>query len=205
MRLFLVRHACSEGNEKGLVTATPKDALSERGLDQARSLGEWINELNIDFDVYFVSHWLRASQTAGFIADPKVWNQDRRLGETDAGDVSNLVRSDFLKIQPKFYHSNDNTYPNGESHNQLNDRVISWLQSVATNYQNKNVLVVTHSGPISCIIQHVFSMDMEKFPLFLQGNATLSVIDIQNNVNNLSGTIRLFSSGPCDNLISYLS
>lgn len=186
MIFYLVRHGHSVSNERKYVTGTIFDKLSEAGISQVVELEKILRKANISANHYYVSQWDRAKETANIINSNINWIEDKRIGETNAGDVKEFVLEDFLKKYPNFYSDNSNHYPNGESHIDLNKRVIEWFNEIINEVaENDKIMVVTHSGPISCILQYITSIGMNKFPFFLVDNASLTIIEIINkSVNN---------------------
>lgn len=198
MKIFLIRHGYSIANSKKLVTGDKQDALASCEMDSVYELAEWLQKkCNLVFDRYYVSDWVRAQQTAKIVYPNAKWIEDSRLGETDAGSVKNLELQEFLKLNPKFYTDNSNCYPDGESHIELNERVLCWLNDLLAKKDIENVLVVSHSGPISCILQYACGIGMEAFPMFLPRNATISCIESTNNDSGqLELRLKTFSASP---------
>ena len=202
MIIRFVRHGLSIANEEHLVTGTQSDSLSEEGTRQVSRLSDWLGErISID-DIFYCSPWMRAQETARLLAQHVEWRLDDRLGETHAGTVADWMLDEFRQRYPNFYDSPKNNYPEGESHIDLNNRVISWLEEIITSdHANKDTgkentyIVVTHSGPIACILQSVLGIQMDQFPALLVGNATVTSLLFSNNVIEC-GRLLCLSSGP---------
>ncbi|CAB3776393.1 Putative phosphoserine phosphatase 2 [Paraburkholderia caffeinitolerans] len=203
MIFYLVRHGRSQANDAGLVTGTPVDLLTEAGVEQAVKLAAWLAEQDVVVDRCYVSHWQRAQQTAQRILPAADWRVDRRLGETDAGDVAEWPLARFVAEQPDFYTDAQQAYPGGESHLQLNARVLDWWREVRGE-PCECVMVVAHSGPISCLLQAVLGVGMERFPAFLPANGSVSVIEVDCKAGRESARLLGFSMGPGENLASAL-
>ena len=62
MNLYLIRHAQAELLEAGQVDADRK--LTQKGLEQAKTLRRTFEHLNLHLDVVYSSPWRRARQTA---------------------------------------------------------------------------------------------------------------------------------------------
>lgn len=199
MILYLIRHGYSHANEQLLVTGTPDDRLTPLGRMQAAALSAWFRDQAVCPDRFAVSHWCRARETAEICFPDANWAVDTRLGETDAGSVANLPRAIFLKEQSSFYENPANIYPDGESHLNLNTRVLDWLDTQLTQPCN-SLAVVAHSGPISCLLQHVLCMDMASFPAFLPMHATVSIVHFSRQAGSWKGQLAGFSLGPAANL-----
>lgn len=182
MNLFLIRHGRSLANEAQLVTGSTLDVLSPEGMRQVEDLKVWLKNIGIVPDRYITSQWKRAQQTADILWPDENWVVDPEIGETDAGEVSEWRLKDFLLQYPDFYLSSSTCYPGGESHNQLNDRSIHWLENLLnTSGKHENVVLVAHSGPISCLLQCIVNVSMDSFPAFLPLNASLSTIQFIDN------------------------
>lgn len=181
MIFYLVRHGRSISNEKKYVTGTIFDKLSDTGVTQVVELEKVLTKANFCADYYYVSQWNRAKETASIINPNINWIEDKNIGETDAGDVKEVILKDFLQKYPNFYSDNSNYYPNGESHIDLNNRVTNWFNKVINEVNEEDkIMVVSHSGPISCILQYITSIEMDKFPFFLVENASLTIIEVTN-------------------------
>lgn len=194
MRLTLVRHGQSEANIQSLVTGSKDtDCLSALGVTQMQHTAALLRRMSFDVDQFFTSDFRRARESAAYLALTKTLVIDSRLGETNAGDVAEFPLTAFVRQWPDFYLSNSNRYPGGESHNELNSRVLSWLQEVRTTSQG-NVLAVTHAGPIACLLQHALNIPMNAFPALLARNASISVIEYANERDR--GKVLAFSLLP---------
>lgn len=203
MIIYLIRHGKSRANEAQLVTGTPLDSLSEKGLTQVSHMEHWLRDAGIIADRYVTSQWGRAQQTAFHLWPQVDWSIDTRIGETNGGDVAEWTLSDFKKCSPNFYANPANCYPGGESHLDLNNRVLDWLDEQLQKPCGRLALVA-HSGPITCILQHVLGISMERFPVFLPAQASLSAIKMIQKNSVWSGRLLIFSVGAMENLSSTL-
>ncbi|MCT9070983.1 histidine phosphatase family protein [Cupriavidus gilardii] len=199
MMLYLVRHGRSVANDAGLVTGTTADELDAIGVAQAQRMAAWLSHAGIVADRYMTSQWCRAQQTARLLMPAADWEVDSRLGETDAGEVADWQLARFLAQCPDFYADPGNRYPGGESHLALNQRVLGWLDEQLARPVDA-LMVVAHSGPISCILQHIHGVGMERFPAFLPAHASLSAIEMVRGDDAWHGRLLAFALGPLENL-----
>ena len=195
MKLFLIRHGLSEANEVQLVTGTPNDILSTKGIDEVARLNRWLRKCPVQIDCYVSSQWERAYH----LFPDANWYIDPRIGETDAGIVANWKLDRFLSQYPHFYSTPENRYPGGESHVDLNKRVLDFLYNVV-DIGYCSCAAVTHSGPISCILQHLLGIEMSSFPVFLPSHASLTLVEAYLKDGNIAGRLLTFSSGPIGNI-----
>jgi len=201
MILYLIRHGKSVANTLGLMNGTQEDVLSEEGIKQAHEMGAWLTSSGITADRYVTSTWKRAQQTAQIIRPDVAWTIEARVGETNAGDVSGWLCEKFISTHAAFYESTANRYPGGESHDELNARVVDWLVETARNAaEDEKVMLVGHAGSITCALQYVAGMGMERFPAFLASNASLSVAQIPPPGSKAFPRLLAFSLCPQDAL-----
>ena len=165
--LLLVRHAESMGNvARDLAESTSaltidiaeRDmdvAVSDRGREQARALGDWLCGLGRDQPtVALASPYARAARTAELAlertgSDVRVV-LDERLREREFGILDRLTRRGIEERFPeeaeargrlgKFYYRP----PGGESWCDVALRVRSVLDSITREHEDERVLVVTH-------------------------------------------------------------
>lgn len=198
MKLVLIRHGLSEANQRAVVTGTPDDPLSPTGSRQLQGTRELLNAVDFQPGPCFVSHWKRARESAAIMAPDKLFHVDPRLGETHAADVADWPLARFLETHPDFYSDHRRPYPGGESHEQLNQRVLAWLSDVRREHHGAVVLAVTHAGPIACLLQHALCIPMERFPALMARNASLSVIEYDERTPH--GKVLAFSQSPIESL-----
>lgn len=180
MRLHLLRHGQSHANVAHLVTGLRDDTLTRLGRIQAEKASAFRQLHALRFSHCFVSGWRRAQETAAVFLPEETFTVEERLGETDAGLVAAWPRERFLREYPEYAGpiAPARPYPDGESHQQLYDRVVEWFTGMQTIFPgNAEILAVTHAGPICCLIQHVCGLGMRGFPLFIAGNASLTRLD----------------------------
>lgn len=181
--LVLVRHGESEGN---VVTGAAKDGdtsgytdtymatpgsqwrLTERGREQARTIGAWLQEeafadryfarpSDPRFDRWLVSPYVRTRETAAHLGMAGArWQINRALRERDWGDISLIPRSEFTSAawwieNAKTKHL-DPLYwcaPNGESVAMIaEDRVRNVLDTLHRECDGKRVVTVSHAETI---------------------------------------------------------
>ena len=84
---------------------------------------------------------------------------DNRLSEQDLGDYTGMKYNDLYKLTKKLgvYDRNwlmkaDYSPPNGESFNNLCQRVKSFINETILNHKDGNVIIFSHGGPIRAAI-----------------------------------------------------
>jgi len=72
---------------------------------------------------------------------------DERLMEMGLGDWENTPVSD----EKRFLLKNKVIPPNGETYESLDKRILEFLEMLKENYNNENILIITHAGIIYAI------------------------------------------------------
>jgi 2,3-bisphosphoglycerate-dependent phosphoglycerate mutase len=138
-------HATSLDNEAGVASGWFDVALSATGEGQARLLGD--RRRDDDLAAIFCSDLTRAFRTAeiafGDRAVPIV--RDARLRECDYGA---FTRRSTLEIEARRAAHVSIPFANGESYEQVVERVSAWLTEVTTRFSGRTVLVIGHRATL---------------------------------------------------------
>ena len=140
--LVFETHATSLDNEAGLASGWSDVALSATGEEQARMLGA--RRRNDHLAVVFCSDLTRSFRTAeiAFGARSISIVRDARLRECDYGD---LTRRPTPEIERRRLLHLEQPFPNGESYQQVVERVSAWLrETVARECDAGTVLMIGH-------------------------------------------------------------
>lgn len=129
--------------------------LSERGRQQARATGNWLQENYARFSGYYCSPFVRTTETAGLLGLAEAtWEPDSLLRERYWGDADFRVPENerweaFRKELEGRWH--DPAYwrpPGGESLADVELRVELFLDKLHRAWPNGSTLVVTHRDAI---------------------------------------------------------
>jgi broad specificity phosphatase PhoE len=151
MNLTVVRHGETRENRHHTVMGQRPGHLSKRGKHQVREVAQ---ELATEhFDVIYSSDLKRCIDTANEIS--KKFPNVPVLYSSDLRELSYGIFEGF----PYFFKSLGNrsrmmwriSPPRGENWQQMTDRLAGFLDSIYPAYADKEVLLVTHGGPISII------------------------------------------------------
>lgn len=177
VRVVLVRHGVTDFTHQGRLDGRggADPALNDAGLAQARAAARGVQDLLGDgAGVRVVSSSLhRARQTAQAIAgafdlQPEVENDLDELcfGEWDGRRVADISRESGEALQ-RSRSEEDVPPPGGESYAQLAERVLAAFarlvdetREMATDDASATLVVVTHRGPIGCILADVVGMPL---------------------------------------------
>ena len=149
-QITLIRHGQDERNKLG---GWSDNKLTDEGIKEVVILSK---ELSEKYDLIISSDLPRAFETAKIISEYLGLELilDPELRETNNGLLKNLTLEEFNIKYPGLYFSTlkmDQRYPNGESPNDFYVRIKEAFIKIINEYQNKNVLIVTHGGVITVI------------------------------------------------------
>ncbi|MEL7505990.1 MAG: histidine phosphatase family protein [Cyanobacteria bacterium J06554_1] len=182
MKIILVRHGESLANKLHLVTGDNQTDLTETGINQAIQLKDIVEELKFNFPeiVFHSSIALRAIKTASLAGvNPKILNTSKEINETDAGTTKNWKLSDFNNAYPSFFADFDlnKKYPQGESHQEMIDRSLSFLTSLLKGPCDCH-MIFAHGGPINAILHYANNTSMSHFPAFQVANCQVIELNL---------------------------
>ena len=141
MELWLVRHGETDWNRDYLLQGWVDTPLNSTGLDQARDLAGSL--AGQTFTGVWSSDLSRAVDTARLaFGEP---TQDAALRELDFGDIQGLSWKGLgSQMREKMIAFDDFAAPGGESHKQMEERVVGFLGGLAEGIH----LIFTHGGVI---------------------------------------------------------
>jgi len=190
-RIVLVRHAEAQGNVTRVFHGWTDSSLTEKGIRQARRLAERMKDENID--CIYSSDLKRAYDTANFIADIKDLDVfiDKKLREINGGDWENISFDDLIKTWPEeLFNLNNCLYnlsaPNGENVLDFYARIVSSIERIISENENKNICIVTHGTAIKLILCYFYSRPIEEVETIMwSDNTAVSYITFDNNKYNV--------------------
>ncbi|KKU78648.1 MAG: Isoleucine-tRNA ligase [Candidatus Peregrinibacteria bacterium GW2011_GWA2_47_7] len=170
---FVVRHGEAGQNKARTLNSNPKTVfhLTEEGKKQVQEAAKKLKGKKID--MIFCSHFPRAQETAQIISDAigvKVTVDDRLrehdLGKFDGKELDSYLRS-FADVEDRYYSKAHG----GESFEELEKRVIEYINYLNRKYAGKNIVVVTHGDVVRAIARYFDRLSIEDTFKFKPGLA----------------------------------
>ena len=168
MDLLLVRHGISEHNTSDVISGgTSNPNLSQAGVKQVEEISKIID--NNKIDQVYASPLIRAKRTAQILTDfQKDIITDDRLKEMDFGTWEGQ-HAEGLKVKyPDAFddlgtiNSKYTKYAkDGETFEQVADRVEDFLAEIQPNSNDKTIMVVCHGFVIRSLIARWFKLKIE--------------------------------------------
>ncbi len=136
-------HSTSTDNERGVATGWLEGALSERGRQQARKLGERRRDDGVS--AVFTSDLARAVETAqiAFGGSGIPVFQDWRLRECNYGELNGMPSAE---LEAERSRRIDEPYPAGESYRDVVNRMRTFIDDLLPEYEGGRVVLIGHSA-----------------------------------------------------------
>lgn len=199
MRLFIARHGETSANVSKTCQGHFNSQLTDQGVLQAEQLAKRLREEC--FDAVFSSDLDRARKTSEAIMafhssatiefTPVLREQAKGVFEGKSYEERDKV---LMEGNIPYYDWNPE---GGESLIDVWEKVVDFLEEIIARYVDKTVLIVSHGGPISCILTHLHGKRIEDYDLYMpKGNTALSIVNINaeglgvevlNSVEHLKG------------------
>lgn len=136
-------HGTTTDNEKEISSGWFDVDLSELGIEQSIKLKNLIKDKK--FDVVFCSDLKRAIHSAKLTFEDEVEIiQDQRLRECNYGTF-NAKPSEI--VEPMQEANITNSFPEGESYEDVKNRINDFLEDLHAKYDGKSVAIVAHKAP----------------------------------------------------------
>jgi uncharacterized phosphatase len=179
---YLIRHGESEWNAENRLCGRSDVPLSEAGRRQAKSLAERLKPMA--FEALYSSPLERALETARLISESVALQPlpDPRLVELDYGQWEGKTPAEIMENDLKTFRAWEANPaqvapPDGESGLEAQQRVVSFLDSLAAEHPQGHVLVVFHKTVCRLAICHALGMPPSEYRRRLVlDNAALSII-----------------------------
>ena len=157
-KYFLLRHGKTihQAEKKDIIYNYPDDnpacVLLEQGIKEVQLAGEILKGKNID--LIFSSNILRTRQTVKIVAELINYDIEKIVYDKRLRDINWGIFGGESKEKAWAYYDNDmmekfeQGVPQGESWNQCKERMVEVLEEIEDNFENKNVLIVSHGDPL---------------------------------------------------------
>jgi broad specificity phosphatase PhoE len=155
--LLLARHGETDWNRIGRWQGHADPPLNDAGRGQAAELAERLAGDGIV--AVYSSDLRRASETARVVGEHLGVEvvEDPALREIDVGSWSGLTRAEVERRFPEGYARwlAGEIGHDGETREQLTERVVAAVERIARAHPGATVLVVSHGGAIRALRRHV--------------------------------------------------
>ena len=161
--IIIVRHGRTEFNATGRLQGRTDNPLDEVGLAQAEAVATYLAPELLSDTLIVCSPLLRARQTATAIAKGvgASLEIDERWIELDYGAFEGLRQSEVPTNVWREWRSDSNfAAPQGESLNQVQQRVADACAELAQRLDGRTAVVVSHVSPIKSAVAWALGVDV---------------------------------------------
>jgi broad specificity phosphatase PhoE len=161
MRIILIRHGESVSDVENRYGGAFDDKLTAKGEAQARKLSEKVSRKGIE--IIYSSNLSRARETAEIIGkhlDRPIQSIESMRERNFYGILTGLRKDEAAKKFPeevKKLTLYRNTIHSGETYDEFRTRIIFSIDNISRG-NHKIVAIVTHGGPISCIVRELLKL-----------------------------------------------
>lgn len=152
--ICLIRHGQTNWNKNFLIQGRENIPLNETGINQAKITGNILKDIDPNWDIIISSPLIRAVHTAEIIKDILNLNTtiiiNNQVIERQFGKAEGLTISDEV-----YARINSDDFEGLETCKDLQNRSMNAILDIVKNYQNKKILIVTHSHFIKGLLTQV--------------------------------------------------
>ena len=190
MKLYIIRHAETEYNRKGIIQGSEVDSdINDVGESQANSFYEYYK--NINFDKIYVSDLKRTFQTIRrFTKNGLSYEKLKDFNEISWG--VNQGKSDDLEdyarlIDTWLAGNLDNKFEEGESPNEMSVRLVKGFNKVLDD-DHDTVLLCIHGRALRILLSKIIDNDLTKMDKYVHSNTGLYILEYKNGKYEILGS-----------------
>ena len=190
MKLYIIRHAETEYNRKGIIQGSEVDSdINDVGESQANSFYEYYK--NINFDKIYVSDLKRTFQTIRrFTENGSSYEKLKEFNEiswgVNQGKSDDL--EDYAKLIDTWLAGNlDNKFEEGESPNEMSERLVKGFDKVLDD-DHDTVLLCIHGRALRILLSKIIDNDLTKMDKYVHSNTGLYILEYKNGKYEILGS-----------------
>ena len=190
MKLYIIRHAETEYNKKGIIQGSEVDSdINDVGESQANSFYEYYKDIN--FDKIYVSNLKRTFQTIKRFTENGV--ECEKLEEfneiswgINQGKSDDL--EDYARLIDTWLAGNlDNKFEEGESPNEMSVRLVKGFNKVLDD-DCDTVLLCIHGRALRILLSKIIDNDLTKMDKYVHSNTGLYILEYKNGKYEILGS-----------------
>ncbi|WP_270940780.1 histidine phosphatase family protein [Romboutsia lituseburensis] len=182
---YIVRHGQTNWNILGKTQGHGNSDLTKKGEEQALELAEAM--LNYPIDLIYSSDLGRAIQTAEIVGQ-KIGvevKQTPALREMGFGAWEGLLIEEIKKDHLDTYTTWRNephlvNIEGGETLHIIKERVDNFIKEINEKYDNKHILLVSHSVTVRVMLLSFLNSGMENIYRIKQDNTALNMVEFRD-------------------------
>ncbi|EFU9542726.1 2,3-diphosphoglycerate-dependent phosphoglycerate mutase GpmB [Escherichia coli] len=197
LQVYLVRHGETQWNAERRIQGQSDSPLTAKGEQQAMQVATRAKELGITHIIHIISSDLgRTRRTAEIIAQACGCDIifDSRLRELNMGvletrNIDSLTEEEENWRRQLVNGTVDGRIPEGESMQELSDRVNAALESCRDLPQGSRPLLVSHGIALGCLVSTILGLPAWAERRLRLRNCSISRVDYQESLWLASGWV----------------
>jgi len=187
MKIYLVRHGQTNENLNKISQGHFNSQLTSLGIEQAKEISKKLKDIKITHA--YSSDLDRCVKTAEEILKHHqeiVLIKENKIREQAKGVFEGQPSSEFKKAVKELKIPYEDFKPEkGESLRECWQRAITFFEELIKEHDHGDqILLVSHGGPISCILTYLHKDKIENTKSYsTKGNTSLSIIHIDKSKN----------------------
>ncbi len=189
--IYLVRHGQTAWNKEEIFRGRSNVPLDETGLREAELAAGFFRGLEIS--AIYSSPLLRASQTAGKIADgvsltvkPLEGIIDMSFGAWEGRPLRDVKENDAERYRQWLEEPHRLRLPGGESLNEVRERSMAAVEWVSGRHSEESVILVSHRVVNKVILCAILGLDNSHFWQLGQDTTAINLIRFRHGKYTLS-------------------
>lgn len=161
MKIYLIRHGESTSDVKERYDGDYDDHLTERGRVEAELIAKKLLKMGVE--IVYSSARIRARETSEIVCSI-LGCETAVMEELNEQNIYNAYQALAIEQPEEEYRKlgeliarREQNYPGVETYAQLKERVIRGLSKILAD-THQTVAVITHGGPIRCIVREVLRL-----------------------------------------------
>ena len=190
MKLYIIRHAETEYNRKGIIQGSEVDSdINDIGDNQSKSFYDYYQ--NVNFDKIYTSDLKRTFQTVKrFTENGTEYEKLKEFNEISWG--VNQGKSDDLEDYSKLIDTwlagdLDNKFEKGESPNEMSLRLVKGFNKVLED-NHDTVLLCIHGRALRILLSKIIDNDLTKMDKYIHSNTGLYILEFTNGKYEILGS-----------------
>jgi len=180
--IYIVRHGQTEWNIQKRYQGSGDSPLTERGINQAKALNNYLKDMN--FDKVFSSPSKRALHTAQIVSGKPASEiitisdfQEINLGKWE-GKLYSEMENENPDLYHGFWHAPHLYKPtDSESFTDLTNRTFSAFLNTVKQNIGKRILIVSHAAASMSILNKIENRPLDKFWEKMLHQTSLSIVE----------------------------
>lgn len=183
MKLIIVRHGETHENVAKIIQGQTHGKLTDLGIEQAKKIS--LRLKNEKIDVAYVSDLERTCATAAQILHfhptiPVVYTKELRERSWGVWEgKKSEERKEFFAHEG---HSINNYKPEGgESFDEMEQRMLHFIQKILEKHGKDTVLIVSHGGMLASFYLSLFQKAREEYRTYHPKNAAVTILELSDD------------------------